>query len=147
MKYGQYQALSRAAAAKPMSARAKRGRELFLGKAVNCSDCHAGANFGDEKYHNSGVGLDRNEPDSGRCAVIKNVLEKDTFRRPTLYNVATSAPNMHDNSQNAGRNRCLDNRGEHPNSLLSKDIRKLNMKDQDKKDLGEFMKALSGEFP
>ena len=38
-------------------------------------------------------------------------------------------------------------RGGHPNPYLSKDIRKLNLSTQDKKDLVEFMKALTGSFP
>jgi len=36
-------------------------------------------------------------------------------------------------------------KGGHPNPSLSDKIKKLNLSDQDKKDLVEFMKALSGE--
>jgi len=146
--YGKYQALFKAAAAKPMSASAKRGRELFFSKAVNCSACHTGANFTDEKFHNIGVGMDRNEPDPGRYAVTKNAQEKGAFKTPTLRNVATSAPYMHDGSQKTLAETVeWYNRGGHPNPHLSKDIRKLNLKDQGKSDLVEFMKALTGEFP
>ncbi len=38
--------------AHPMSASAKRGRELFFSQRVNCTACHVGANLADELYHN-----------------------------------------------------------------------------------------------
>ena len=146
--YQQYQTLSKAAAAKPMSASAERGRELFFSKAVNCTACHAGANFTDEKYHNIGVGMNAKEPDLGRFAVTKDAKEKGAFKTPTLRNVTASAPYMHDGSQKTLADTVeWYNRGGHPNANLSKDIRKLNLKDQDKKDLVEFMKALTGDFP
>ena len=55
--YNQYWSLKRASDANPITASAIRGRELFFGKA-NCTACHAGANFTDEKYHNIGIGMD-----------------------------------------------------------------------------------------
>ena len=38
-------------------------------------------------------------------------------------------------------------KGGHPNPSLSDKIKKLNLTDQDKKDLVEFMKACTGDFP
>ena len=38
-------------------------------------------------------------------------------------------------------------KGGHPNLHLSKDVKKLELSDQDKKDLVEFMKACTGDFP
>ena len=37
--------------------------------------------------------------------------------------------------------------GGHPNPHLDPKIKKLNLTDQDKKDLVEFMKACTGDFP
>ncbi len=37
--------------------------------------------------------------------------------------------------------------GGHPNPHLSDKIKKLELTDQDKKDLVEFMKACTGDFP
>ena len=76
--------------------------------------------------------------------------EKDTgaFKTPTIRNVALSAPYMHDGSQET-----LEEvvewyaKGGHPNPHLSDKIKKLDLTDQDKKDLVEFMKACTGEFP
>ena len=48
---------------------AKQGQALFFKEKSNCTACHAGANFTDEKYHNLGVGMDAEEPDLGRFAV------------------------------------------------------------------------------
>lgn len=39
------------------------------------------------------------------------------------------------------------NKGGHPNPNLSDKIRKLNLTDQEKQDLVEFMKACTGKFP
>ena len=39
-----------------LSASAKRGLELFRGKA-RCTRCHSGFNFTDEKFHNLGIGF------------------------------------------------------------------------------------------
>jgi cytochrome c peroxidase len=38
-------------------------------------------------------------------------------------------------------------KGGHPNPNLSKNIKKLNLTEQDQKDLVEFMKACTGAFP
>jgi cytochrome c peroxidase len=39
------------------------------------------------------------------------------------------------------------NKGGHPNAHLSDKIKKLDLSEQDKKDLDEFMKACTGDFP
>ena len=38
-------------------------------------------------------------------------------------------------------------KGGHPNPQLSEKMKKLELNDQDKKDLVAFMEALTGEFP
>lgn len=146
--YEKYMAVKKAADAHPMSKSAQRGRELFFGQKAGCTACHTGANFTDEKYHNLGVGMDKADPDLGRYAVTKQEKDKGAFKTPTLRNVELSAPYMHDGSQ-----KTLEevvewyDRGGHPNPYLSKDIRKLNLTDQEKKDLVAFMKALTSAFP
>ncbi|MDZ4817692.1 MAG: cytochrome-c peroxidase, partial [Planctomycetota bacterium] len=39
------------------------------------------------------------------------------------------------------------NKGGHPNPHLSEKIKPLNLNDQEKKDLVEFMKDCTGDFP
>lgn len=133
---------------KSMSESAKRGRELFFGNKAGCTACHSGANFTDEKYHNLGVGMEKDEPDVGRMAVTKDEKDRGAFKTPTVRNVTLSAPYMHDGSQ-----KTLEevvnwyDRGGHPNANLSDKIKKLGLSDQDKADLVEYMKALEGGFP
>src|SRR5262249_34598604 len=95
--YDQYWKLRRASDRHPMSASAKRGRELFFGKA-NCTACHAGANFTDEKYHNIGIGMDKSMPDLGRYDQTKVDKDRGAFKTPTARNVAQTGPYMHDGS-------------------------------------------------
>ena len=121
---------------------------LFFNQDVNCTACHVGANFTDEKYHNIGVGMDAAEPDIGRAAVTGDDKDTGAFKTPTIRNVEFTAPYMHDGSQ-----KTLAEvvewyaKGGHPNPHLDEKIKKLNLSDQDKADLVAFMLACSGAFP
>jgi cytochrome c peroxidase len=146
--FATYEALKKASDAHPISVEAKRGRDLFFTEKANCTACHVGANFTDEKYHNLGVGMDKEKPDLGRFEVTKDDKDKGGFKTPTVRNVALSAPYMHDGSQ-ATLEEVVAwyDKGGHPNATLSDKVKKLGLSDQEKKDLVEFMKALTGEFP
>lgn len=144
----QYEALQAAAAKNPLSESAKRGMELYFGKA-NCATCHSGANFTDEQYHNLGVGMDAEEPDWGRYTVTKDEKDKGAFKTPTLRNVALTAPYMHDGSQET-LEEVVEwyDKGGHKNPWLSDKMKPLNLTDQEKKDLVAFMEqGLTGTFP
>jgi len=131
-----------------MTEEAKRGRDLFFNAKSNCSACHVGANFTDELYHNIGVGMEAKEPDLGRFAQTKVEKDKGAFKTPTLRNIASSGPYMHDGSQ-----KTLEEvvewytKGGHANTNLSDKMKKLDLTAQDKKDLVEFMKSLTGPLP
>jgi cytochrome c peroxidase len=132
----------------PMSAEATRGQELFFSKRVNCAACHVGANLADEKYYNLGVGADAANPDVGRFAVTKDPKDWGAFKTPTIRNVATSGPYMHDGSQKT----LMDvvehyDRGGTPNRNLDERIVKLNLTPREKADLVAFMEACTGSFP
>jgi len=75
-----------------LSADAKAGQALFLGKAA-CVTCHTPPLFMDRAYHNVGIGMLAEKPDLGR---------KDTntgqFKTPGLRDVAKTAPYFHDGS-------------------------------------------------
>jgi cytochrome c peroxidase len=143
-----YKELQQAMQDHPMSESAIRGRELFFGAKGGCTACHVGPNLSDEKYHNLGVGMDKEKPDLGRFEVTKDEKDKGAFKTPTVRNVVHTAPYMHDGSQ-----KTLEevvewyDKGGHPNPLLSDKIKKLNLNEQERKDLVEFMKAVTGEFP
>lgn len=144
-----FEVASAEAKAHPMTDSAKRGRDLFFSEKVGCTACHVGANLTDEKYHNIGIGMDKEKPDIGREEVTKDPKDRGAFKTPTIRNVALSAPYMHDGSVGT-----LEGvvewyaKGGHPNPNLSEKIKKLDLTDQDKKDLVEFMKqACSSAFP
>ncbi|WP_254507501.1 cytochrome-c peroxidase [Anatilimnocola floriformis] len=146
-EFAKYEKMKAESKAHPISDSAKRGRELFFGKA-NCTACHAGANFSDEKYHNLGVGMEVAKPDFGRFEVTKTEADRGAFKTPTVRNVAQTAPYMHDGSQ-----KTLEEvvewyaKGGHANPHLSDKVKKLDLTAQDKKDLVEYMNALTGPFP
>ena len=145
--YNQYWSLKRASDAHPITASAIRGRDLFFGKA-NCTACHAGANFTDEKYHNIGIGMDKPKPDLGRYDQTKIEKDKGAFKTPTVRNISQTGPYMHDGSL-----KTLEevvewyDKGGHPNPYLSDKMKKLNLTAQEKEDLVSYMKALQGELP
>jgi len=102
----------------------------------------------DEKYHNLGIGMDQAMPDLGRFAVTKQPNDKGAFKTPTVRNAALTAPYMHDGSL-----KTLEEvvewyaKGGFPNPTLSKDVKKLELTNQDKKDLVAFMKACTSKLP
>src|SRR5690606_12633204 len=76
----------------------RRGLELFRGKA-SCVVCHLGPNLTDEEFHNTGVGWEDGQArDLGRAEVTGEERDKGAFRTPTLREVASGAPYMHDGS-------------------------------------------------
>ena len=147
--YDEYVALKSASEKSPISESAVRGGELFFSDKAGCTACHLGANFTDEKYHNLGVGMEAAEPDLGRFVVTKVDADRGAFKTPTVRNVVMTAPYMHDGSQ-----KTLEEvvewyvKGGHPNQWLDKNIKKLELTDQDKVDLVAFMKdGLTGDLP
>jgi len=145
--YAKYVELKAASDAHPISESARRGGELFFGKA-NCTACHAGANFTDEQYHNLGVGIDVADPDVGRAKITNDPNDIGAFKTPTVRNVTMTAPYMHDGSQ-----KTLEevvewyDKGGHPNPHLDQKMKPLKLTKEEKADLVAFMHALTGELP
>jgi cytochrome c peroxidase len=130
---------------KAMSEAAVRGYQLYLSKA-NCASCHVSFNFTDETYHNLGVGMIVKKPDVGRYALSKLEGHQGAFKTPTLREIANTAPYMSDGSLKT-LEEVVDyyDRGAQPNRWLSPKIKPLGLTAEEKKDLVEFLKALSGE--
>lgn len=125
----------------------RRGEELFRGDA-GCSQCHVGTNFTDapfDLYHNIGVGMEADEPDLGRFVVSQH---RGAFKTPTLRNITETAPYMHDGSQET-LEEVLEYYvgGGEANPWLDPKMKPLELSDQEKQDLLEFMRALTGEVP
>jgi cytochrome c peroxidase len=127
---------------KALSASAKRGFELFDGKA-RCSICHQGQNFTDNSFHNIGL---NNGDDIGRYEFIKVPVMKGAFKTPTLRDITRTAPYMHN-----GEFQTLDQVIEHyvkgavdkPN--LSPDMKPVKLTRQEQLDLLEFLRSLTDE--
>jgi cytochrome c peroxidase len=123
-------------------------------KKANCTSCHVGQNFGDEQFHNLGIGWlekERKFADPGRFGVepigSKNMASLGAFKTPTVRDVSRTAPYMHDGSLKTLEEVVEHyDKGGNPNPHLDKDMRKkLNLSKEEKADLIAFMKALEGE--
>ena len=102
-----------------LSAAQQTGLRIFRGKG-NCTACHVGPTFSDERTHNTGAAWrpstlrepqDRPErgrgmtgsgqagfQDEGRFLVTGKNDDRGAFKTPTLRDVARTAPYMHDGS-------------------------------------------------
>jgi len=130
-----------------LSAAAVRGMTIFRDKDKgNCETCHVSFNFTDENYNNIGVGISAANPDLGRYRISGLEGHQGAFKTPTLREVANTAPYMHDGSQ-----RTLEEviqfyeEGGHPNRWLSPKIKRFKLSRQERQDLVEFLRALSGD--
>jgi cytochrome c peroxidase len=131
--------------AKALSATERRGLELFSGRA-RCSRCHAGPLLSDESFHNTGVAWSEGRfQDEGRAAVTGSDRDRGAFKTPTLREIASTAPYMHDGSV-ARLADVIDlyDRGGRANPHLDPDIRPLHLNDKEKTALIAFLRALSG---
>ena len=73
---------------------AKRGFVLFTGRA-DCSGCHGGWRFTDDKFHDIGLP----DGDLGRALIAPGEAgASHGFKTPTLRNITKRAPYMHDGS-------------------------------------------------
>jgi cytochrome c peroxidase len=127
----------------------QRGLTLF--KEVGCAGCHQPPLFSNYGFYNAGIGMDKDPPDQGRKAVTGKDDDLGKFRTPGLREVANTHPYFHDGSvatlEEAVALMATGGK-ENPNlSGMFNLLRKAEISEQDQKDLVEFLKALSGEFP
>lgn len=74
---------------------AKRGLNLFNGKA-KCFDCHFGVDFtGNDQYKNIGLYNGKELNDKGRIVISGKEKDLGSFKTPGLRNIAMTAPYMH----------------------------------------------------
>ena len=157
-----------------LSANELRGLKVFIGKG-QCIQCHSGANFSDGEFHNIRLLAAVNNPqDSGRYGVVAGLKQNPlntlgaysddatikktqylqqsasqwaAFKTPTLRNIASTAPYMHDGSMATLRdviahystfaNAAPDH---HKNPLLTP----LNLTEVEMTALEAFLQTLSG---
>ena len=128
-----------------MNEAAVRGIALFRGKA-RCILCHNGPNLTDNRFHNLGVPqVGPLKEDLGRYMVTRAQQDKGAFKTPTLRSVVETAPYMHD-----GVFKTLEevidffDAGGGGNPNLSPLMKPLGLSSEEKADLLEFLKALTG---
>ena len=125
-----------------LSRAAQRGFRLFIGRA-DCTACHLGPTFSDQKFHNTGVSW--GSGDLGRYTVTGVEEDRGAFKTPTLRNVAETAPYMHDGSIGTLEEVIeFYTRGGKQNPHLDPEIRRIDLTHQEKQALLEFLHALSG---
>ena len=132
-----------------------RGLAVFLDPHKgNCAACHTigptSALLTDNQFHNTGegVGDDGQFTDQGHYELTRQNADRGAFKTPTLRDVAISGPYMHD-----GRLKTLKavvdfyaGRG-NSNPYLDSRMASIQLTGQDRGDLVEFMKALTGPLP
>ncbi|HSE38773.1 MAG TPA: cytochrome c peroxidase, partial [Blastocatellia bacterium] len=128
-----------------VSEAAKRGFEVF--KEAKCTNCHDGVLLTDQQFHNVGIGMDAQEPDTGRGKISNKPEETGAFKTPTLRDVARSAPYFHDGSV-ATLAEAVDLMlgGGKPNQYLDKkNLEKRTITPEQKRDLLEFLTSLNAD--
>ena len=115
----------------------KRGMQIFRGRG-NCTACHVGPTFSDERFHNTGVAWQNDRlQDEGRA--------NGTFKTPTLREVARTAPYMHNGSLTTLTDVVnFYSDGGRKNPFLDTDVRPLRLTDEEKQALIRFLESLSG---
>ncbi len=149
-----------------LSAAQQTGLRIFRGKG-NCTACHVGPTFSDERTHNTGAAWrpsilrepqDRPErgrgmtgsgqagfQDEGRFLVTGKNDDRGAFKTPTLRDVARTAPYMHDGSLGTLEAvvRFYDEGGR-ANPNLDPEIRPLRFTTAETRALVAFLGSLSG---
>jgi cytochrome c peroxidase len=122
-----------------LSPEEQAGLQVFRGKA-NCTACHGGPNFTDERLHNTGVAWrDVRFTDAG--------AGKGNFKTPTLREIARTAPYMHDGSL-ATLEEVIEyyDRGGNQSPGLDPEIRPLHLTAAEKQSIIAFLRSLNGRL-
>ena len=141
-----------------LSEPAARGAMFFAGRG-NCIQCHIPPHYRDGTFHNTGVAFRFQTGDQGRSGILApNQRTNDTFRAfktPSLLEILRTPPYFHDGSAPnletvfehystgaVNRDNLRDRR-------LDPRIVRLNMTDQEKRDLKAFFEEgfLSKSYP
>lgn len=131
-----------------VSASAKRGYALFNGTKANCVQCHFGADFNNTEFRSIGLYDGKTLRDSGRAAITKRPDDLGKFKIGALRNVAITPPYMHNGMFKTLRE-VIDYYND-PDKIVPHAIgrdtllaRPMNLTEQEKTDLVNFMEALT----
>lgn len=78
----------------------KEAKGYLLFKTLGCISCHNGVNIGGNSFQKMGaiVPIGRKDNVDDRYSLTGRVRDKNTFKVPTLRNIARTAPYFHDGS-------------------------------------------------
>lgn len=119
-----------------------RGKDLFFSNKTDCSSCHSGFNFTNYSFENNGLYEDY--LDKGRFILTSDLDDYEKFKTPSLRNVSHTAPYMHDGSIST-LEAVIEhyNNGGEQNNNKSILIRPLDLEEEEKIDLVNFLESLS----
>ncbi len=132
---------------KALNEREQLGLQLFQGRA-RCAQCHLGALLTDESFHNTGIAWRNGAPaDSGRALVTGRAQDLGAFKTPTLRQILSTAPYMHDGSLRT-LEEVVDfyNQGGHRNPYIDPELRPLGLTSFEKGALLAFLRSLEGRI-
>lgn len=133
-----------------MSISQQRGRDIFLSDEFKCFDCHFGPDFTGDQFRNIGLYDNVKLLDKGRFDVTNDSNDIGKFKTPGLRNIALTAPYMHNGMFNT-LEEVIDFYSnpydfvENPINLDSVMIEPLNLSDEQKTDLVNFLHSLTDE--
>lgn len=120
----------------------KRGMKLFFSERTKCSHCHSGFLFTDLQFHNTGT--TNHYFDFGHFYVTGKYEDRNKFLTPSLRNIELTAPYLHDGTYQTLEQVIENyNRGGYPTINKDTILKPLNLTEQEKKDLINFLKALT----
>lgn len=128
----------------------KRGHEIFISDDSKCFDCHFGPDFTGDEFRNIGLYDNMGLLDRGRFDITKDSSDLGKFKVPGLRNVALTAPYMHNGMFNT-LEEVIDYYSnpydfvERPINMDSLMLTPLNLTDQEKADLVNFLKSLTDQ--
>lgn len=132
-----------------MNKQALKGMQRF--NQIGCSGCHSGINFAGPAlptgegffqkfpiHDNPYIAKYRLAQDPGRYEVTKKKSDLNTWRVPSLRNIATTAPYFH--------NGAVNDLNEAVRVMAASQLGK-ELDDNEVEDIVAFLEALTGEFP
>ena len=134
--------------AQAMNAQQVRGFSLFMNPAKgNCAECHSGANFTDNSFHNLGLQSSLGpDADLGRFNEKPIGILRSAFKTPTLRDIDLTAPYFHDGSANTLKEVMVHYvNGPVDGASASPAFKPSNLTDAEQDDIVAFMQALTGE--
>ena len=128
-----------------LSAQARRGQQIFE-RSGECSECHSGFNFSNEKFASLGIDPADHSPDLGLAAISGKRRDDGKFKVPTLREISRTGPYMHDR-RFATLDAVLEfyRKGGIPGSSLDSRIAPFFLDAPAKADLLAFLESLNGE--